>query len=114
MKNIWHIAFIDIKLMVKDKISLFWTLVFPLVFILIFGNLYKGDSSPTQAELLVLNRDKGQWGNYFVEQVKSPGINLELLEKEPETYNRILVIPEDFSEKIESKKAAVLPVPVCD
>jgi len=108
MKNIWHIALVDIKLMVKDKISFFWILVFPLVFILIFGNLYKGDSSQTQAGLMVLNRDKGQWGDYFIQQLKSPGISLELLDKEPETFTRILVIPEDFSEKIESKKAQQL------
>ncbi len=94
--------------MVRDKIFFFWTLVFPLVFILIFGNLYKEDRGPTQASLMVLNQDQGQWGNYFIEKLKSPGIILEVIDKEPEKYNRILIIPKDFSKKIEDKKAQQL------
>ena len=42
MKKIWHIGRLDLKLMVKDRAFFFWVLLFPLVFILIFGNLYRG------------------------------------------------------------------------
>ncbi len=96
--------------MVRDKIFFFWTLVFPLVFILIFGNLYKGDNSAIQAYLSVVNRDTGQWGAYFIEKLKAPGINLWVLDKEPEPgqYNRVLIIPENFSENIEEKKTQQL------
>lgn len=108
MKKIWHIGFNDIKLMVRDKTFFFWTLVFPLVFILIFGNLYREDSGPSVASLKVLNRDSGQWGAYFIEKLKAPGIDLEVVDKEPEEYNRVLIIPEDFSEKIAGKQAQQL------
>jgi len=108
MKIIWHIGWNDIKIMVRDKVFFVWTLLFPLVFIFIFGNLYRGDSAPAQASLMVLNQDKGQWGAYFIEKIKSPGIAIELIEKEPEKYNRILVIPADFSDKIEAKTAQEL------
>jgi ABC-type multidrug transport system permease subunit len=108
MKKIWHIGWNDIKLMVRDKVFFVWTLLFPLVFIFIFGNLYRGDTGPAQASLMVLNQDRGQWGAYFIEKIKSPGIALELIEEEPENYNRILVIPGDFSEKIENKTAQEL------
>ncbi len=110
MKNIWHIAFLDLRLMVRDKIFFFWTLVFPLFFILIFGNLYKQDNTPSlsKASLSVVNYDTGQWGNYFVEKIKSPGIALEVLVKEPESFNRLLIIPADFSAKIKEKKAQEL------
>lgn len=108
MKRIWHIACNDIKIMVKDKIFFFWTLLFPLVFILIFGNLYKGDSGQAQASLMVLNQDQGQWGSYFIEKLESPGISLKVVDKEPEEFNRILIIPGDFSKKIENKKAQQL------
>lgn len=109
MKRIWHIAFNDIKLMVRDKIFFFWTLVFPLIFILIFGNLYKpGSGSDLQASLNIINKDKGQWGAYFIDQIKSPGIQLALLEEEPEKYTRIMVIPEDFSAKIEARESQEL------
>ncbi|MCP4152359.1 MAG: ABC transporter permease [bacterium] len=108
MKKVWHIAFLDIKLMVRDKLFFFWTLVFPLVFILIFGNIYRGDGAPSKAALTVLNLDQGQWGAYFVEKLQSPGIALKAVEKEPEKYNRMLIIPADFSKKIEEKKAQQL------
>lgn len=108
MKKIWHIGFNDIKLMVRDKTFFFWTLVFPLVFILIFGNLYKQDRSPGVASLEVLNRDSGQWGAYFIDKLKAPGIALQVVDQEPGEYNRFLIIPEDFSEKIAGKEAQQL------
>ncbi|MCP5102248.1 MAG: ABC transporter permease [bacterium] len=109
MKKIWHIAFLDIKIMVKDKVFFFWTLLFPLVFIFIFGNLYKQDDpSAQQAALAVLNKDTGQWGAYFVDQIKSPGIALQEVNEEPEQYNRLLIIPTDFSKKIAAKEAQQL------
>jgi ABC-2 type transport system permease protein len=108
MKKIWHIGFNDIRLMVRDKIFFFWVLIFPLIFIFIFGNLYKADRGPSQASLKIVNLDSGKWGNYLIEKIKSPGIALEILAQEPEKYNRILMIPKDFSKKIEEKKAQEL------
>jgi ABC-type multidrug transport system permease subunit len=109
MKRIWHIAFIDIRLMVRDKIFFFWTLLFPLVFIFIFGNLYKNDGSErAKASLLILNQDKGKWGAYFIEKLKTPQIALRVVTQEPEKYNRILVLPEDFSQKLAAKEAQQL------
>ena len=108
MKKIFHIARVDIRIMVKDKFFLFWTLIFPLFFIIIFGNLYRNDQSVPISDLVVINQDKGQWGNYFVEKLKSSDINIQVMEKEPVEYNRILLIPEDFSKKIEDKKAQEL------
>lgn len=108
MKRILHLAFIDIKIMVRDKMYLFWTLIFPLFFIIIFGNLYKDNNADTRASLAVLNKDQGRWGAYFIEKIKSPRIDLQILEKEPEKYNRILIIPEDFSQKIAEKVSSEL------
>ena len=92
--------------MVRDKTFFFWTLVFPLVFIFIFGNLYKGDRNPGVASLKILNRDSGQWGAYFIEKLRAPGIALQVVDQEPGKYNRVLIIPEDFSEKIAGKEKA--------
>ncbi len=108
MKNIWHIGWSDLKMMVRDKVFFFWTLVFPLVFIMIFGNLFQGGGGAGVADLKVLNQDRGQWGAYFVEKLKSPTIALEVVETEPEEYIRLLVLPPDFSEKIQSKTAQEL------
>ena len=83
MKKIWHIGRLDLKLMVKDKAFFFWVLLFPLVFILIFGNLYQGSKTDTKASLTVLNQDQGRWGAYFIEKLKSPGIELTVVASRP-------------------------------
>ncbi len=112
MKTLTRIVLIartDLRLMVKDKAFFFWTLAFPVVFIVLFGLLYKTeDTARPTAELVVVNRDQGRWGAYFLEKVKSPGIDIKTVEVEPDEYNRILIIPEDFSAKIEAKKDQAL------
>jgi len=108
MKKIWHIGFLDLKLTVKNKAFFFWMLAFPLVFILIFGNLFRGSKTDTKASLTVLNQDQGQWGAYFSEKLKAPGIELAVETKEPKEYFRLLVIPADFSAKIEKRAAQTL------
>jgi ABC-2 type transport system permease protein len=108
MKKIWHIASLDLKLTVRDKAFFFWFLIFPMIFILIFGNLYKSNHTAQKASLLVINQDKGKWGAYFVEKLKSPGIELDVRSSAPEKYIRMLVIPDDFSEKLARKTAQEL------
>jgi ABC-type multidrug transport system permease subunit len=108
MKKIWHIGFLDLKLTVKDKAFFFWMLAFPMVFILIFGNLFQGSKTDTKASLTVLNQDQGKWGAYFAEKLKAPGIELTIEADEPKEYYRMLVIPPDFSTKIETRAAQTL------
>jgi ABC-type multidrug transport system permease subunit len=105
MKKIWHIGRLDLKLMVKDKAFFFWVLIFPLVFIFIFGNLYKSSRTDNKASLTVRNDDQGRWGAYFIETLRSPKIELTVVQAAPAEYYRLLVIPADFSAKIESKAA---------
>jgi len=103
MKKIWHIGRLDLKLMVKDRAFFFWVLLFPLAFILIFGNMYQGSKTDTKASLTVLNQDQGRWGTYFIEKLKSPGIELTVVTTAPAEYFRMLVIPADFSAKLVKK-----------
>jgi ABC-2 type transport system permease protein len=108
MKNIWHIARLDLKLTIRDKAFFFWFLAFPMFFILIFGNLYKSNPAGKQASLLIVNQDKGKWGNYFIEKLKGPGIQLDVKTSAPDKTIRMLIIPPGFSEKLASKTAQEL------
>lgn len=108
MKNLWRIALNDLKIMVRDKAFFFWFLAFPMLFILIFGNLFKDDSGDPRATLHVINKDKGQWGAYFTDKIKSPAIDLKIVQQTPENYLRLLEIPPDFSEKIARGEAQKL------
>ncbi|MHB8055597.1 MAG: ABC transporter permease [Candidatus Aminicenantales bacterium] len=105
LRRILHIAANDLRIMIGDKIYFFWSLAFPVLFIVLFGLLYKtGDNAPSTAELTVVNRDQGRWGAYFLEKIKAPGLELKMAETEPAEYNRLLILPPDFSAKIEARK----------
>jgi len=109
LKRILRIAGNDLRIMVKDKAFFFWTLAFPVLFIVLFGLLYKSDdNAPSKAELTVVNMDQGGWGAYFLEKIKSPGIDVKMAEVEPAEYNRLLILPPDFSAKIEARKEQAL------
>jgi ABC-2 type transport system permease protein len=108
MKKIWHIAKLDLKLTVRDKAFFFWFLIFPMFFILIFGNLYKSNPADKKASLLIVNQDTGKWGDYFVEKLRSPDIDLVVKNSAPREAIRMLLIPADFSEKLAKKTAQEL------
>ena len=102
-------AWNDLRIMVGDKIFFFWTLAFPIFFIVLFGLLFKaGGNAPAVAQLTVVNLDKGRWGAYFVEKIRSPEIELVMAEKEPDEYSRLLILPADFSAKIETRRDQAL------
>jgi ABC-2 type transport system permease protein len=103
-KRILHVAAVDLRLMVGDKVFFFWTLAFPILFIVLFGFLYKSsDDAPNVAELAVVNLDQGRWGAYFIGQIETPGIAVTVTDKEPAGYSRLIVLPPDFSAKIEAR-----------
>jgi len=109
IRRILHVAWNDLRIMVGDKIFFFWTLAFPVFFIVIFGLLFKaGESAPPVAELTVVNLDQGRWGAYFVEKIKSPGVGVVLADKEPAEYSRLLILPVDFSANIEARRDQAL------
>ena len=66
IRRILHVAWNDLRLMVGDKVFFFWTLAFPIFFIVIFGLVFKaGENTPPVAELTVVNLDEGRWGAYL-------------------------------------------------
>lgn len=109
LKRILHVAGNDLRIMVGDKAFFFWTLAFPVLFIILFGLLYKaGDNAPAVAELTVLNRDEGRWGDYFIAKIEAPDITLKKVDAEPAEYSRLLVLPPEFSARIEARRAQTL------
>jgi len=109
IRRILHVAWNDLRIMVGDKVFFFWSLVFPMLFIVLFGLLFKAsDSAPAVAELTVVNLDEGRWGAYFLDKIKSPAIDLKIVRSEPAEYSRLIVLPADFSAGIEARRARKL------
>ena len=95
--------------MVSDKAFFFWSLIFPMLFIVLFGLVFKSsDNAPAVAELTVVNLDEGRWGSYFLDKIKSPTVGLKVVTSEPAEYSRLIVLPADFSAKIEARKDQAL------
>jgi ABC-2 type transport system permease protein len=109
IRRILHVAWNDLRIMVGDKAFFFWSLVFPMLFIVLFGLLYKSsDNAPTVAELTVVNLDEGRWGAYFLSKIEAPTVALKIVEAEPAEYSRLIVLPRDFSAKIEARRDQAL------
>jgi ABC-2 type transport system permease protein len=51
----------SLKEFVRDRAAMFWTLAFPLLFIVLFGVIFSGNGSPNYTVGLV-NQDTGQIG----------------------------------------------------
>ena len=108
-KRILHVAAVDLRLMVGDKVFFFCTLAFPVLFIVLFGFLDKSsDNAPDVAELAVVNLDQGRWGAYFIGKIETPGIAVTVTDEEPAEYSRLIVLPPDFSARIEARRSQAL------
>ncbi len=99
--TLWTIAQNDLKLSIKDKMFFFWLLVFPLIFIFIFGLAFRdmGSSDP-QVTLNVLDKDKSHLSKTLIEELVTDIYVIEVFEKDEEKSFRTLVIPEGFSKSV--------------
>lgn len=61
-------ARIDVKRLFRDKVAIFFVFVFPLIFLIIFGSIFRGDSS-VSFRVAVLNKADNEFATQFVEQV---------------------------------------------
>lgn len=99
--TLWTIAKNDLKLTIKDKMFFLWLLVFPLIFIFIFGLAFRdmGSSDP-QITLNVLDKDKTHLSQTLIEELVSEKYVVEVFERDEEKTFRTLVIPAGFSKSV--------------
>jgi linearmycin/streptolysin S transport system permease protein len=71
MKNLWYIAKKDLLQILRDRNSLFFLILVPLVLIIVigfaFGNLFGGSSGPIMITVAVSNQDSGFVGKSIVD-----------------------------------------------
>jgi len=93
------------KMFLRNKGTVFWTLAFPILLILIFGAIFSGMNDATYT-LYVQNNDAGPAGAQFIEVLDStdvleikmvdPGVNVTQYIKDNSVSN-LLVIPSNFT-----------------
>jgi ABC-2 type transport system permease protein len=106
----WFIALNDLRITVKDKMFLFWLIVFPLLFAFLFGLAFPQSSPQVQKVTLnILDKDKSFLSQALVEELKSEKYTIHLLEGEDEKRGRTLIIPAGFSRDVlEGKKVELV------
>ena len=61
MKAFFQLYLANVKEFVRDRMAMFWTLAFPVFFIVLFGVVFSGNTDTT-FEVGVAVEDKGQLG----------------------------------------------------
>jgi ABC-2 type transport system permease protein len=103
----------SLKEFIRDRGALFWTLAFPLIFILLFGLIFSGNGSVKYTVGLV-NQDSGQVGAALTDALKQPrpftiqtgALDAEMRELKKGQIDLVLVIPADLSDQVANKQTA--------
>ncbi len=82
MKNLWYIAKKDLLQILKDRSSLFFLLLVPLILIVVvgfaFGNLFGSGSSQVTITVAVSNQDSGFLGKSVVQALQVNASSLKI------------------------------------
>ena len=98
----------SVKTWTRSKGTVFWTILFPVLLILIFGAIFSG-ADETKYELYVQDLDDSTWSNTFVNilnnisilKVETVSINENITSyMQEKSLSAALVIPEEFGETI--------------
>lgn len=89
----------------RDKVALFFTFLFPLIFLFIFGTIFGNSASPS-FKIALLNQSESSFARQFVEQSRDGDTfkvqdEIKTLDEAKERMSRgeidsIVVLPEDF------------------
>ncbi len=117
LKKEWYtvstFAKIETKRTLRDKVALFFTFIFPLIFLFVFGGLFGGDNK-VSFKVAVLNDSKTDFSKNFVAKMKSSDTfkvdetaNTTDLAKEKMNRGELdaaIVLPENFGEIVPGKQ----------
>jgi ABC-2 type transport system permease protein len=103
---VFTFAKIDIRRLFRDKVAIFFTIAFPLIFLMIFGTLNSGDNT-VSFKVAVINQSKSEYSQKFIDETLKKNdvykVNDEItdLESAQQKMSRseldaAIVLPEDF------------------
>ena len=110
MRQILQIALNDVSLFLKDKSGYVWLFLAPLGFIYFTGVPSNGPkSAPTnpRPSLVIENQDTGFMGTLLMEEMDAQGMRI-LDAESNEKADRRIVIPDDFTTKIQNAQRVKL------
>ncbi len=63
-------AKIDIRRLFRDKVAIFFTFVFPLIFLFVFGGLF-GKNNDISFNITLINQSESEFSKNFVKEIKN-------------------------------------------
>lgn len=98
-------AKIDVKRLFRDKVGIFFVFIFPLIFLVVFGSIFRSDGD-VSFRVALLNKADNQFAHTFVEQANQNKVlkidnDATTLDQAKEKMNRgqidaTIILPEDF------------------
>jgi ABC-2 type transport system permease protein len=98
---------IDVKRLFRDKVGIFFVFVFPLMFLLIFGFIFR-NGDDVSFKVALLNRSDTEFARKFVDEAKKNEVlevdkDITTLDQAKEKMNRseltaTIILPEEFGE----------------
>ena len=71
----------DLRLLSRDKMNLFFTIVFPVLLGLLFGSIFAGGGSNARIEVAIVDLDHSKASTTFVDNLKgTEGIDVDVIE----------------------------------
>ena len=107
-KRVYANLAISMKEWIRNKAAVFWTLLFPVLLILMFGFIFAGESEIIY-DLPIQNRDGGVWATNLTEVLNETGlfeVTMVDPDADPDDYildnnaNFILIIPKGYTQEI--------------
>ena len=115
MKNLWFIAKKDLLQILRDRASLFFLLLVPLVLIVVvgfaFGNLFGSGSTQITITVAVSNQDSGSVGKAIVNALQ---INTDKLKITVDQYNNPNQITDQVANNSNVNAGIVIPAGTTD
>lgn len=68
--TVWMFFIINMKRLFRDRLALFFTFLFPLIFLFVFGSLNSGNKSVTFS-VAIINKSKAPFAAQFVHQLET-------------------------------------------
>ncbi|NQV33256.1 MAG: ABC transporter permease [Phycisphaeraceae bacterium] len=101
--NILRIALNDIRIVLKDRMIIFWWLALPLIFTVIFGSIM-GDPTQDSTWIPVFTHDNHELAELFIDQLRTEKYWIDVKPVSDEHFiddwARAIIIPPTFSQDI--------------